>query len=118
MESMMETIDSFGNTSLAHESRASHSKPDGIKQAISDNLRKAAKAVGDKAADPQMEDTATARYGRQVSSWLNASADYVSDINAEKVKSDLQHQIRQNPGRSLLIAGAVGLLLGSLLRRR
>jgi ElaB/YqjD/DUF883 family membrane-anchored ribosome-binding protein len=39
-------------------------------------------------------------------------------MNVEQVKADLQQEIRRNPGRSLLIAGAFGLLLGSLLRRR
>jgi ElaB/YqjD/DUF883 family membrane-anchored ribosome-binding protein len=118
MESLMERIDSVESSALTHESRPLDSKADGIKETISEKLRSAAKVVADKAADPNMEDTVTGRYGRQVSSWLNSSADYVREMNVEQVKSDLQQQVRRNPGRSLLIAGAFGLLLGSLLRRR
>ena len=114
----MQRIDSVESTSLTHESRPSESKTDGIKKTVSEKLRSAARVVSDKAADPRMEDTLTGRYGNQVSSWLNSSADYVSEMNVEQVKADLQQQVRRNPGRSLLIAGAFGLLLGSLLRRR
>jgi ElaB/YqjD/DUF883 family membrane-anchored ribosome-binding protein len=118
MESVMQRIDSIESSSLAHESRPLESKADAIKKTVSEKLRTAARAVADKATDPRMQDTLTGRYGPQVSSWLNSSADYVSDMNVEQVKSDLQQQVRRNPGRSLLIAGAFGLLLGSLLRRR
>jgi ElaB/YqjD/DUF883 family membrane-anchored ribosome-binding protein len=118
LESVMKRIDSIESSSLAHESRPLESKTDAIKKTVSEKLRTAARAVADKATDPRMQDTLTGRYGPQVSSWLNSSADYVSEMNVEQVKSDLQQQVRRNPGRSLLIAGAFGLLLGSLLRRR
>jgi ElaB/YqjD/DUF883 family membrane-anchored ribosome-binding protein len=115
---MMQRIDNVESSSLAHESRPFESKTDGIKKTVSEKLRSAARVVADKAADPRLQDTLTGRYGPQVSSWLNSSADYVREMNVEQVKADLQQEIRRNPGRSLLIAGAFGLLLGSLLRRR
>jgi ElaB/YqjD/DUF883 family membrane-anchored ribosome-binding protein len=39
-------------------------------------------------------------------------------MDPQKIKTDIQDQMRRNPGRSLLIAGAAGLILGALLRRR
>ena len=54
---------------------------------------------------------------RQAAGWLDDAAEYVREVDPQKVKSDIQLQVRSNPGRSLLIAGAAGLLLGILLRR-
>lgn len=57
-------------------------------------------------------------YGRQAADWLDRSADYIEELDPQQVKTDLENQVRRHPGRSLLIAGAAGLLLGVLLRRR
>ena len=54
----------------------------------------------------------------QAADWLDRSADYVRDFDPQQVKTDVENQVRRHPGRSLLIAGAAGLLLGALLRRR
>ena len=58
------------------------------------------------------------RLGQQAAGWLERSADYVSELEPQKLKDDLAMQVRRNPGRSLLVVGAVGLILGKLLRRR
>lgn len=58
------------------------------------------------------------RYGQQTADWLGRSADYINDLNPQQLKADVQNQVRANPGRTLLIAGGIGLLLGSVLRRR
>ncbi len=58
------------------------------------------------------------RLGQQAAGWLERSADYVSEMEPQKLKDDLAMQVRRNPGRSLLVVGAVGLILGKLLRRR
>lgn len=57
-------------------------------------------------------------YGQQTATWLDRSADYVRDMNPQQVKDDVQNQVRSNPGRTLLIAGGIGLLVGTILRRR
>ena len=57
-------------------------------------------------------------YGQQAAEWLEQSANYVSDLNPQKIKDDVKNQVRANPGRTLLIAGGIGLLLGTVLRRR
>jgi ElaB/YqjD/DUF883 family membrane-anchored ribosome-binding protein len=57
-------------------------------------------------------------YGQQTADWLDRSADYVHDLNPQQVKDDVKNQVRSNPGRSLLIAGGIGLLVGAILRRR
>ena len=51
-------------------------------------------------------------------SWLNHSADYIEKMEPEKLKADITDQVRRNPGASLLLAGAAGLILGAIFRRR
>jgi ElaB/YqjD/DUF883 family membrane-anchored ribosome-binding protein len=56
--------------------------------------------------------------GNRAAELLNRSADYVEELDLAKVKDSVVSQVRRNPGRSLLIAGAAGLFLGALFRRR
>ncbi len=49
---------------------------------------------------------------------LNRSADYVEHLDLDQVKTEIQSLVRTHPGVSLLMAGAVGLVIGSLVRRR
>ncbi len=58
------------------------------------------------------------QYGHRAADWLERTSEYVSDINPQQVKADLEKQVQRHPGRTLLIAGGIGLLLGAVLRRR
>ncbi len=58
------------------------------------------------------------KFGEQAAGWLERSAEYVNEMEPRRSKADLETQVRRNPGRSLLIAGLAGLVLGKLLRRR
>jgi len=57
-------------------------------------------------------------YANQASGWLDNAAEYVREFDPSQVKADIQRQVRENPGRTLLIAGAAGLVVGALFRRR
>ena len=85
-----------------------------IKSAVADKLKAAAQTLEGKAD----QNSPASAYAKQASGWLAGAADYVRDVNTDQVKSDIQRQVRSNPGRTLLIAGAVGLALGALLKRR
>lgn len=89
---------------------------DQIKRTVSDKLHSAADAIEEKVRSSD-QPTITS-YGHQASRWLDRSADYVRDMDPDQMKTAMQDQVRSNPGRSLLIAGAVGLFLGVLIRRR
>jgi len=106
----------FTSIQNSEQSRArnSGSKIDQIKTTVADKLAGAADALRQKSG----QNSARAGYANQASDWLNSAADYVRDIEPAQIKSDLQQQVHSNPGRSLLIAGAAGLALGILLRRR
>jgi ElaB/YqjD/DUF883 family membrane-anchored ribosome-binding protein len=96
------------------QARNSGSKADQIKATVADKLAGAADALRQKSG----QNSARAGYANQASDWLDTAADYVRGIEPAQIKSDLQQQVHSNPGRSLLIAGAAGLALGILLRRR
>ena len=77
---------------------------------VADSLRKRSAQVG--------EAEGLAGFEQKAADFLNRSADYLNDLNADKFKSDVKNQVHDHPGRTLLIAGAVGLMLGAILRRR
>jgi hypothetical protein len=87
---------------------------DNIKEKVADGLKSAAASL--KPKGPQ--NGAMSDYASQASGWLDNAADYVEDLNVPQVKSDIQRQVRANPGRALLIAGAAGLIIGAMFRRR
>jgi ElaB/YqjD/DUF883 family membrane-anchored ribosome-binding protein len=92
------------------------SKFDNVKETVAEKLRGAANALHDKVAQSGQNETIY-NYGQQAEKFLNRSADYIRDLDLEQVNTDIKEGVRRNPGRSLLIAGAVGLLLGVLVRR-
>ena len=97
---------------------------DHIKTTVAEKLHTAAEALHEKTSrqtegpGSQVGNDSLSAYGRQAAEWLDRSADYIEDLDPQQVKTDIENQVRQHPGRSLLIAGAVGLLLGVLIRRR
>ncbi len=106
---------------------AASEKFEAVKSTVADTLGNSQSAVADKlhqAADSLQQkvgsDTdggAMAKYGKKAADMLDRSADYVGDFDPNKVKTDVQKHVKENPGRSLLIAGAVGLILGALFSR-
>jgi hypothetical protein len=116
----METTNSESLTPVRDTSRygtspgGGSSTLDNIKTTVADKLKSAAQALGEKGG----QDSTVSQYAGQASGWLNNAADYVRDIEPQQVKADIQKQVRTNPGRSLLIAGIAGLVLGTLFRRR
>lgn len=87
-----------------------------LKDTVAGKLQAAATAIQKNLG--QNQNATLAKYGGQAANWLDGAADYVRDVDPQKFKTELQDRVRQNPGRSLLIAGAAGLVLGVLLRRR
>jgi ElaB/YqjD/DUF883 family membrane-anchored ribosome-binding protein len=87
-----------------------------VKSAVADLLSEAADAIHDKSAGTSSSELSN--LGDRAASWLEHSAGYVREMEPQRLKSDIEEKVRRNPGRSLIIAGAVGLVLGSLLRRR
>lgn len=91
---------------------------DKVKSTITEKLHSAAEALRGKTQTFAGNNQGVANYGNQAADWLNRSANYIDEINPQQLKSDIGNQVRHNPGRSLLVAAGVGLVLGTLLRRR
>jgi len=80
-------------------------------------LHNVAEILGEKTADPG-EQPGVAGYGDQVSEWLKESAEYVRQFDYVQADAGVREYVGKRPGRSLLIAGGVGLIIGAILRRR
>src|SRR5262245_23837378 len=90
-----------------------HSTFDKVKSSISTKLHEAADNLTGKVRSLAGNNPNAAQYGDQAANWLNRSADYIDDLTPGQIRNDLQKQVRENPGRSLLIAAAAGLILGT-----
>jgi ElaB/YqjD/DUF883 family membrane-anchored ribosome-binding protein len=88
-----------------------------VKTIIADKLHNFAEALGHKAADRDAE-SGVGKYGKQASEWLDQSAEYVRQFDYKQVDVKVRNYVREKPGRSLLISGVVGLIIGAMYRRR
>jgi ElaB/YqjD/DUF883 family membrane-anchored ribosome-binding protein len=86
-----------------------------FKNKIAEKLQAAAEEIQDKSR--QNPGSPVAAYAGPAVGFLEDAADYVRQVDPEQIKTDLKTRVRRNPGKSLLIAGAVGLLFGVLVRR-
>jgi ElaB/YqjD/DUF883 family membrane-anchored ribosome-binding protein len=87
-----------------------------VKAVVADLLVEAAGVIHQKSAvtgHAELSDL-----GGRAAKWLEHSADYVREMEAQRLKSDIEDKVRRNPGRSLIIAGVIGLVIGSVIRRR
>ena len=95
-------------------------KPTGfenVKNIIADKIHIVAEALCEKAADQDAQ-SGMAQFKNQASEWLDQSAEYVRQFDYEHADARVRKYVGQSPGRSLLIAGGVGLIIGAILRRR
>ena len=90
---------------------------DTSKATVADKLHQAAESLNKRLNADENSNSAISTYGHKAADMLDRSADYVGEFDPNQVKSDVQNHIKKNPGRSLLIAGAVGLILGALFKR-
>lgn len=88
-----------------------------VKNVIADKLHGVAEGLGENGAD-QGGESGMAKYGKQASEWLDHSADYVRKFDYKQADASIREYVKQSPGRSLLMAGAVGLIIGAFLRRK
>jgi len=106
-----------GETTAGFQAPGNPSAFENIRNRIADKLHEAAKGLSHKATR-QDEQSGMAGYGEQASEWLDQSARYVRQFDYKQANARVREYVKQSPGRSLLIAGAVGLVIGAILRRR
>ena len=110
-------VDNTGETAAELQGPDKSTGFENVKNIIADKLHNVAVALGEKTTGQDAQ-SGTAHYGKQASELLDQSAEYVRQFNFEQVDARVREYVRQSPGRSLLIAGAVGLIIGAFLRRR
>ncbi|MGK2906320.1 MAG: hypothetical protein ACSLFH_08260 [Desulfuromonadales bacterium] len=90
---------------------------DKVKSVVADRIHKVAEGLREKAAEQDARSGA-AHYRNQASELLEQSAEYVRQFDYKQADTKVREYVRQSPERSLLIAGAVGLIIGAIWRRR
>jgi ElaB/YqjD/DUF883 family membrane-anchored ribosome-binding protein len=110
-------VDKTGETTAESQGSDKSTGFENVKNIIADKLHNAAEALGEKTADQDAQ-SGIAQYGKRASEYLDQSAEYVRQFDYEQVDARVREYVRQSPGRSILIAGGVGLIIGALLRRR
>jgi hypothetical protein len=90
-----------------------------LKTQIADKLETSASTIRKRSSDTAKIDDAIATTkekvadaGNRVASGMEKSAEWLRDANVSSLKQGLERQVKENPGRTLLIAGAIGYLLG------
>ena len=110
-------VDRTGEPAAEFQSSGKSSGFENVKNIIADKMHNVAEALGEKAADQDAQ-SGKAQCGKKASEWLDQSAEYVRQFDYKQADDRVREYVRQSPGRSLLIAGAVGLIIGAILRRR
>ena len=63
------------------------------------------------------DDNRLAQTSNQVAGGLQASADWLRDADIEGIKSGIERQVKEHPGRTLAVAVGLGYLLGKAFRK-
>src|ERR1039458_1894321 len=111
------SVDKTGETATEFQGSDKSTGLGNVKTIIADKLHEAAEALDKKASDKDAHSD-MAQYGKQASEWLDQSAEYVRQFDYKQADASVRNYVRHNPGRSLLIAGAIGLVIGAIWRRR
>jgi hypothetical protein len=90
-----------------------------LKTQLADKLETGATKLRKRSSDTAKLDDAIATTkervadaGDRVASGMEKSAEWLRSANMTSFQQGLERQVKENPGRTLLIAGAIGYLLG------
>jgi ElaB/YqjD/DUF883 family membrane-anchored ribosome-binding protein len=110
-------IDGTEETEEAFQGSGESTGFENVKNMIAEKLLNVAEALDEKAKDLDAQ-SGMAQFGKQASGWLEQSSGYVRQFDYEQTETRVREYVGQNPARSLLIAGGVGLIIGAILRRK
>ena len=106
---------SLKNSAESVADRAS-SRASDIKESVSDMARTAAAAVRDR-ADQLPGGQKVQQFAQAAAERLGTTADYVRNQDPKRMLADVQRVVRNNPGSSLVVAAALGFVIGRSLTR-
>lgn len=90
---------------------------DRAKMMLAEKLENLSAMIGEKSTGRDEQSEWAACTG-EASAILHQSAEYIREFDYDQAEAEVRGYIRQQPGRCLMIAGGLGLVLGLLLRRR
>ena len=77
----------------------------------------AAASDGVAAADTIAEENRLAQTSNQIAGGMQGAAEWLREADLDGVKTGIERQVKEHPGRSLAIAVGVGYLLGKAFRK-
>jgi len=91
-----------------------------ITNKVSDGLEQVAGFIEEKVRGikGEQEPSKLATVGHRTVDALHNSASYLKTADADQIKTDLRETIKRNPERSLLVGLGIGILLGSIFRKK
>jgi ElaB/YqjD/DUF883 family membrane-anchored ribosome-binding protein len=100
----------------------------GAKDALADRLEAGADLLRQRSQGASMAaagegsvavegDNRLAALGGSVATGMKGTADWLREADIESMKAGVEQQVKEHPGRTLLIALGVGYLLGKAFRR-
>src|SRR5512146_2005714 len=60
----------------------------------------------------------TTQVGNKIASGMDATADWIRETDLDSLKTGVERQVKEHPGRTLLIAAGLGYLLGKAFRNK
>jgi len=100
-----------GQTQQSKFSKVTEKVSAGIEQ-IAGFLDEKVRGMGDE------RESKLATAGHRTVDALNSSAAYIKTADLDQMQTDLRSVIKRNPEKSLLVGLGVGILLGSVFRKR
>lgn len=86
-------------------------------QAAGGGQTAAAAATGESVGMVAEQPNRMADYSNQVAGGLQGAADWLRDADLDGLKSGLERQVKEHPGRTLAVAVGLGYLLGKAIRK-
>ena len=68
-------------------------------------------------ADTIADDSRLAQTSNQIAGGMQGAADWLRDADLDGLKTGIERQVKEHPGRSLAVAVGVGYLLGKAFRK-
>ena len=106
---------SLKNSAESVAERAS-SRASDIKESVSDMARTASSAVRDR-ADQLPGGQKVQEFAHAAANRLGTTADYVRSTDARRMRTDVERVVKNNPGPALVVAAALGFVIGRTFTR-
>ena len=125
MGTAQEKLASAGSTVRDKAGSLKHSLADALEsgaeklrqQAAGGGQTAGAAATGGSVGMVSDQSNRVGEYSNQLAGGLQASADWLRDADLDGIKTGLERQVKEHPGRTLAVAVGLGYLLGKAIRK-